>query len=72
VVRKSGVEVINPAWADSGPPEQVLGQRFFDLLPGLADYIPRPVSPRSAHGQEYVAHEQERVRLPYHRAANRP
>ena len=63
-------EVINPGMGQivGSPPEQVLGQRFFDLLPGLADQGYRDLLAQVWHsGEEYVAHEQE-ARLPYHRA----
>jgi PAS domain S-box-containing protein len=62
-------EVVNPGMAAivGSPPDQVLGQRYFDLLPALADQGYRKLLDEVWHtGQAYVAQEQA-AQMPHHR-----
>ena len=61
-------EVVNPSMAEiiGSPPEQILGQRYFDLLPTLVEQgYPELVAQVWHSGQAYVAQEQA-ARLPRH------
>ena len=63
-------EVVNPSMGEmlGSPPDQVLGQRYFDLLPALAQQGYREMLAQVWHsGQAYVAQEQA-AQLPHHRA----
>ncbi|GAB2452885.1 hypothetical protein GCM10011375_39980 [Hymenobacter qilianensis] len=62
-------DVVNPSMGQmlGSTPDQILGQRYFDLLPALADQGYRDLLAQIWHsGQEYVAHEQA-AQLPHHR-----
>jgi len=63
-------EVVNPSMGEmlGRPPDQVRGQRYFDLLPDLAEQGYRELLAQVWHsGQAYVTQEQA-AHLPHHRA----
>ncbi|MFD1874415.1 PAS domain-containing sensor histidine kinase [Hymenobacter bucti] len=63
-------DVVNPSMGVmlGSAPDQVLGQRYFDLLPALAEQGYRDLLDQVWHtGQAYVAQEQA-AQLPHHRA----